>query len=58
MLQWVTSHAFVGDTDSSDLFVLLSLARGELVKLKLPVDKAPNGGLVFDGPALRQIRFP
>ncbi|OAE24035.1 hypothetical protein AXG93_4079s1250 [Marchantia polymorpha subsp. ruderalis] len=43
--------------DSSDLFVLLSLARGELVKLKLPVDKAPNGGLVFDGPALRQISF-
>ncbi|KAL3697571.1 hypothetical protein R1sor_011647 [Riccia sorocarpa] len=42
---------------SSDLFVLLSLARGEIVKLKVPVEKAPNGGLVYDDRGLRQQSF-
>ncbi|EFJ08223.1 hypothetical protein SELMODRAFT_429175 [Selaginella moellendorffii] len=51
--------AFAWDIVSSgeDLVVLLSLGRGEIVKLKVPTTKAPGGGFFFENKALRRISF-
>ncbi|KAJ7513965.1 hypothetical protein O6H91_23G021000 [Diphasiastrum complanatum] len=39
------------------MFILVSLARGEIVKLKVPTSKASGGGLFFENKVLRRISF-
>jgi hypothetical protein len=43
--------------DEEDLQILLSLAHGEIVQLKVPSNRAPGGGLIFEHRALRRVRL-
>lgn len=49
-------YVAIPETGSEELHVLLSLARGELVKLKVPTARSPGGSLLIDHKMLRQIR--
>ncbi|MCO5592302.1 hypothetical protein L7F22_046302 [Adiantum nelumboides] len=40
-----------------DAYLLVSLSRGEIVKLKVPSFRAPNGNLCFDSKSLNCISF-
>eukprot|EP01018_Ginkgo_biloba_P030594 Gb_13923 [translate_table: standard] len=42
---------------SEEQYLLVSLARGEIVKLMAPIDKAPTAGLLFEDSALSRISF-
>ncbi|KAJ7513964.1 hypothetical protein O6H91_23G021000 [Diphasiastrum complanatum] len=46
-----------GSAGFDDMFILVSLARGEIVKLKVPTSKASGGGLFFENKVLRRISF-